>query len=79
MKTVEEYIQDIRDIAIKTDAKIETLETNRAQLLAALKEAVEDIENWGVYASGYFQKKYDLEGVIANHEKLIAEIEEAMK
>ena len=36
-----------------------------ADLLQALKNATEAIEHWGLYATDYFQKKWDLQGDIA--------------
>ena len=41
------------------------------QLEAALREAVEDIEFWGAYASEYFQDKHDLKSSIQNARKAL--------
>lgn len=35
-----------------------------AELVEALKEAIEAIDEWGAYASPYFQNKYDLQSDI---------------
>ena len=41
------------------------------KLEAALREAVEDIEFWGAYASEYFQDKHDLKSSIQNARKAL--------
>ena len=38
-----------------------------ARLEAGYREAIEDIECWGSYASGYFQDKHDLQGCLRGH------------
>lgn len=40
------------------------IEENK-RLRETLKEAISEVESWGAYASEYFQKKWDLEGTIA--------------
>jgi hypothetical protein len=35
-------------------------------------EAIEDIEEWGGYASSYFQNKHDLAGTVAGHRKALS-------
>jgi chromosome segregation ATPase len=35
-------------------------------------EAIEDIEEWGGYASSYFQNKHDLAGTVAEHRAALA-------
>ena len=37
------------------------------RLRAKYEEAIIDIEEWGAYASEYFQKKWDLKGCIEQH------------
>ena len=43
-------------------AELEAIVERRGDLL---REAVEDIESWGAYASDYFQEKHDLTGCLA--------------
>lgn len=57
-------------------AEIERVTKQRDELLEALKEARELVEDWGAYAPAYMQEKHDLEGdmnkldaAIANAEK----------
>lgn len=45
------------------------------KLLAALMDAVEDINDWASYASPYFQEKHGLAKTLAKHRALIAKIE----
>jgi hypothetical protein len=47
-------------------------EAERAELLLALKDARDDIESWGAYATDYFQDKWDLEGCIKRYDDLLA-------
>ena len=42
--------------------------------LEALKDAKEEISDWGAYSSDYFQKKWDYEGSITQYDPLIEEI-----
>jgi hypothetical protein len=46
-------------------AELRRLHAVNADLLQALKNATEAIEHWGLYATDYFQKKWDLQGDIA--------------
>jgi hypothetical protein len=46
--------------------------------LSALKEALDAIESWGSYASGYFQVKHDLEGDIEKTKTSITAIEKCL-
>lgn len=46
-------------------AELRRLYAVNADLLQALKNATEAIEHWGLYATDYFQKKWDLQGDIA--------------
>lgn len=53
--------------AVRVDG--ETIELERIparirELVAALADAIEEVEDWGGYASEYFQKKHDLAGRI---------------
>lgn len=56
--------------------RIEKLERTNAQLLEALKDAADDIEAWGAYASGYFQTKHDLLGAVNKARAAIAAAKE---
>jgi hypothetical protein len=42
------------------------------EAVGLLREAVEDIEDWGGYASQYFQDKHDLRGCIATYRDWLA-------
>lgn len=44
----------------------------RAELLAALKEAREDIDHWGSYAGDYFQEKWHFADTIRGYDERIA-------
>ena len=57
------------------DKKIELLRI----ALSALKEAKKEIQDWGDYASDYFQEKHDLQGSVNQFDGLIVEIESALK
>ena len=50
----------------------------RAQALEALILAQSAIEDWGCYASEYFQKKHDLEGDVAGPAKTISALRERL-
>lgn len=59
-------------------ARIQQLEARNAELEAEVeklregyREAIDDIDSWGAYASNYFQQKHDLEGCIKMHEKAL--------
>jgi hypothetical protein len=43
------------------------------RLRALLKEARDDIEDWGAYADAYFQEKWDLKGTIAKYDSVLNE------
>ncbi len=45
-------------------AELRRLHEVNAELVEALKEAIEAIDEWGAYASPYFQNKYDLQSDI---------------
>lgn len=45
-----------------TQQETATVEADNARLQEALAEAIEEIEDWGSYASEYFQEKHDLKG-----------------
>jgi len=50
-------------------------ETQRDELLQALKDATDAIEHWGTYATDYFQKKWDLHSDINAARAAIARAE----
>jgi len=50
-------------------------ETQRDELLQALKDATDAIEHWGTYATDYFQKKWDLQSDINAARAAIARAE----
>jgi hypothetical protein len=53
-----------REAAHAAAAELRRLHAVNADLLQALKNATEAIEHWGLYATDYFQKKWDLQGDI---------------
>jgi hypothetical protein len=48
-----------------------------AELEAALREAREDLESWGAYASNYFQEKHDLQSDLARIDAVLNKGEKA--
>lgn len=54
---------------------IDQLEKQRDELLSALKEARELVEDWGAYAPAYMQEKHDLEGDMNKLDAAIARAE----
>jgi hypothetical protein len=44
----------------------------QTDLLTTLKDARDDIESWGAYATDYFQDKWDLEGCIKRYDEVLA-------
>lgn len=52
--------------------EIDAAESRLTALRLHYSEAIEDIEEWGGYASSYFQNKHDLEGAVANHRAALA-------
>ena len=51
------------------------LEQQRDELLAALKESRELVEDWGAYAPAYMQEKHDLEGDLSRLDAVISKME----
>ena len=49
----------------------DTLRTRNQALREALKDATDEIESWGAYASEYFQAKHDLAGNVAKFRAII--------
>jgi hypothetical protein len=54
---------------------IEQLEIQLAEAVKLLREAREDIEDWGAYASQYFQDKHDLKGCLATYDVFLSKQE----
>ena len=57
-------------------AELRRLHEVNQELLEALKEAADEIADWGLYASEYFQNKHDLQGAINKARAAIAKAEE---
>ncbi len=53
------------NVGLQAAAELRRLHEVNAELVKALKEAADEIEGWGAYASPYFQEKHDLEGSVA--------------
>ena len=45
------------------------------ELVEALRDAIDEVENWGAYASEYFQEKHDLSGTVAKLRAILAKHE----
>jgi hypothetical protein len=56
-------------------AELRRLHVLNGELLQALKNATEAIEHWGLYATDYFQKKWDLQSDINAARAAIARAE----
>ena len=54
--------------------KIESLQRERDELVALPEEAVQDISDWGAYASEYFQEKWNLNGCIEKYKAALAKL-----
>jgi hypothetical protein len=54
------------------DKKVDALEDRVRVLEAALTEAIDDIEEWGAYASDYFKDKHGLAECVAKHRAALA-------
>jgi hypothetical protein len=62
-------------LADVTPAAILELIRQRDELMEALKEARELVEDWGAYAPAYMQEKHDLEGDMNKLDAAIARAE----
>jgi hypothetical protein len=58
-------LDNIADVLEQRNQRIEELTT-------ALQRAREDMADWGAYASGYFQEKWDLTGDLAAIDAVLA-------
>ena len=56
-------------------AELRRLHELNQELLEALKDAADAVEQWGAYASDYFQSKHDLPGDIKAARDIIAKAE----
>jgi len=65
----------VRDDNHKMMLEIDWLRRQRDELLAALKDARELVDDWGAYASNYMQEKHDLAGDLAKLDAVIAKAE----
>jgi len=63
------------DACIGCDEELKRVTKQRDELLAALKEARELVEDWGAYAPAYMQEKHDLEGDMNKLDAAIANAE----
>ena len=71
-----EKIADALYIAAANPATILELIQQRDELLAALKDARELVDDWGAYASNYMQEKHDLAGDLDRLDAAISKVEE---
>ena len=55
-------VLELIDIYYGCKDALEAVVNQRQELLAALKDAREMVEDWGAYAPEYMQDKYDLQG-----------------
>lgn len=65
-----------RFIAAANPAAILELIQQRDELLAALKDARELVDDWGAYAPNYMQEKHDLAGDLDRLDAAISKVEE---
>ena len=72
----EKNIDDAEFIAAANPAAILELIQQRDELLAALKDARELVDDWGAYASNYMQEKHDLAGDLDRLDAAISKVEE---
>jgi hypothetical protein len=61
--------------ALSFRAQVASLEQQRDELLAALKDAREMVSDWAGYASPYFQEKHDIDGDMKKLDDAIARME----
>ena len=66
---------EMDDVDREAEAELRRLHAVNAELLEALKDAVNAIEHWGIYASDYFQQKWDLQSDINAARAAIARAE----
>ena len=52
--------------------KIAELDSDKAELVNRLEEAIDDIDSWASYAGDYFQDKHDLKGCLEDHRNVLA-------
>ena len=62
-------------IAAANPAAILELIRQRDELLAALKDARELVDDWGAYATAYMQEKHDLAGDLERLDAAISKVE----
>ena len=74
--STEKIFAEVFDDVLKNDTEIS--QNLLKKCLAALIEAKEEIQDWGEYASGYFQEKHDLKGSVNQFNALIEEINKAL-
>lgn len=67
--------ENARYIAAANPAVVLELIRQRSELLAALKEARELVEDWGAYAPAYMQEKHGLEGDLSRLDAVISKME----
>lgn len=63
-------------IAAANPAAILELIRQRDELLVALKDARELVDDWGAYATAYMQEKHDLAGDLDRLDAAISKVEE---
>lgn len=67
--------EDAAYIAAANPAAVLELIRQRSELLAALKESRELVEDWGAYAPAYMQEIHDLEGDLSRLDAVISKME----
>ncbi len=72
----QDCIDELVNLGIEADKeRIAELERRLAVAVETLKNAKENISDWGEYASAYFQEKYDLKGDIARIDTTLIHIQ----
>jgi Mg-chelatase subunit ChlI len=67
--------QDAAYIAAANPAAVLELIRQRDELMEALKDAREMVDDWGSYASAYLQEKHDIEGDLSRLDAVISKME----
>jgi len=63
--------QELMDVNIYEHSVAETAKQELVKLMASYEDAIDQIGDWGAYASVYFQEKHDLAGCIFRHKSIL--------
>ena len=68
-----EYVAELKASNIRLAAEKKTAYKEIERLRKQYQECIHDLQDWGAYASPYFQEKHDFHGCIAQHEANLKE------